>query len=247
MKRYWDLTEKERAELTREQVEEFTRYELMERGVLAVEPLLLEPEPEVELPGKRVYYRPSTRDSRRYACDEWELCFESPEQVEAFLALMPIRIRSHWFGGTIVNAAQPWPADGGAFDVVHLAPEDAVQAAAKEYETLNAVRKRNVEAREAHEKATRAQREALSEMWDDWHRCQAKHARFGRIINTWREYQELAGDDTTARRFLGKVFSDAEVEDAAEWFGVEIPSAEPAQDAVEFESMGMKVAFAPGE
>lgn len=246
MKRYWDLTEKARAELTREQVEEFTRYELMERGVLAVAPLELEPEPEVELPPTRVYYRPSRRDGK-FVYNEWDICFETREQVEQFLRLKPIQIGVHWFGnGQSMLSAEPGSKEL-SFQVVHLANEDDVTQAAHKLALLAATRERNEKRRQVHERDTRLQQEALTRLWANWDLCREKRAKLQRVIDTWREYQELAGDPVKARLFLGKVFSGAEVEDAAEWFGVEIPSAEPAQDAVEFESMGMKVAFAPGE
>ena len=50
---YWSLSEKERANLTREQVEGSADFELMSLGVLAVPPLVLEEEPDVTLPERK--------------------------------------------------------------------------------------------------------------------------------------------------------------------------------------------------
>lgn len=222
---YWELEPKERAALSREQVEGFAQYELMRLGVLAVPPLVLEPEPDVSLPERKSYFRPTTPDVRYGGNqrDQWGIAFETQEQTEAFLALKPIRIRGHYLGHESIESAAPWPADGGQFQIVQLAEEAAVLARSESYRQLSIIRERNTKARREHEEAGRKSREALSEMWDDWQRQTSHGTRLQRIVTTWNEYRRLAPDAQTARRFLAKVFGSPEVEEASEWFGVEIP------------------------
>jgi hypothetical protein len=220
---YWDLSEKERANLTREQVEGFAAFELMRLGVLAVAPLVLEEEPNVALPERKPYFRPSTSDKRYHSRNAWDVAFETQEQAAAFLALKPFHVHSHWTGNDSVACASPWPVDGGEIQVEQLPAEEAVAACAEQYRQLSSVRERNRKAREEHDKASREKNEALAAMWSDWDQQRANQARLQRVISTWSEYQRLAGDDATARRFLAKVYEASAVREAAEWFGTEIP------------------------
>jgi hypothetical protein len=78
MKRYWDCTESERAKLTAEQVEKLLAYELMEQGVLVVEPLKL------------------------------DLGFETVEQAEAARdAIRFRREQAHWQGPHFTRPVKP--------------------------------------------------------------------------------------------------------------------------------------------
>jgi hypothetical protein len=221
---YWDLSEKERANLTREQVEGFAAFELMRLGVLAVPPLVLETEPDVTLPERKPFFRPSTHDPRYNSRDEWGVAFETQEQVRAFLALKPFRVRSHYIASDNLASAAPWPVDGGEFAVVELADEAQVLAKSEAYRQLSGVRERNRKAREEHDKASRQKNEALKAMWEDWEEQRSQQSRLQRVIDTWQEYCRLtSGDEEIAVSFLDKVFDRKTQNEASKWFGVRIP------------------------
>ena len=97
MKTYWDYTERERSEMTEDQVTALLDVELMSKGVLkVVAPILNKIEP-VDLPTETKY-------------EAGGILFVTVEQAQAFLALKLGKA----FTPEQINEANVWfaPADG---------------------------------------------------------------------------------------------------------------------------------------
>jgi len=93
MKTYWDLSEPERAAMTRDDVARYIDAELMLKGVLAVAPLTLVDETPPAL-ATEPYYRVG---------DEYttlDVAFRSEADARAFLGLGPVRVTTEWSLGS---------------------------------------------------------------------------------------------------------------------------------------------------
>lgn len=224
MKTYWDLSEKERAELSSEDVERFAAAELMLKGVLASKPLELVnvpaiPEPDVELfivdGNSHLGYKThaeaeqvaaqATEISTRYLVREWS----GPS----------VQFADHDFARRQVKA-------------VRVYSSSQIDACRAQLEKALSAKEENARRKAAHETSMKAEREALAGMWADWHECGGKSGEMRRVTDVFAEYVRTAGDAVIAARFLLRVFTAEQIREAAEWCGVEIP-LEPEAVAAE--------------
>jgi hypothetical protein len=208
MKRYWDYSESERAKLTAEQVEKFLAYELMERGVLQVEPLNLEEPKPVSLPKRRVFL---LREGDGAYGTMLNLGFETIEQAEACRdAIRFIREQQGWQGPHFTRPVK-------ALQIVSedLPTDDAVTAARSALEAESRIESANETARREYEAACKKVADATSGVWSDWRECQSVEARHQKIRDTLAGYVQMAdGNEAMARAFLAKAFSPDEIEEA---------------------------------
>jgi hypothetical protein len=215
MKTYWDLGERERAELTDERLAQLERIELMSEGVLEVEPFVPEqeqpaPEPDVEVFDVKVGYSVIAT-------------LRTMDAARAFIELRPVVVNSHWSpnGVTIQHENAADELDVGVRRI-HSRAQYGMHAA-----TLieNAkVRERNAAAQKAFEDAMEARSLALATLRQDLAGCRARAAHYARVVRVWKEYTATAGGDAeVAARFLAKAFSRQDITAAAEWYGVYIP------------------------
>jgi len=216
---YWDLEEKERAQLTEAEVEKYCDFELMTAGVLKVKPLVLAtvppmPEPDLELhvPMSDSYHSIDIGSDDAAACgDVINSC---------------VRISAEWVGGKHVDVARPFAKDAEVRIKRVYSAERFAEARAL-IERANSAKAANEKADAEYAEACKKQREALKGLWEDWHECLAKHARLGQIINTWHEYVATAGSEELAAKFLAKAFEHDDIVEAAEWWSVAIPLFAP--------------------
>jgi len=212
---YWDLEPKSRAALSEADVQRYLDAELMLKGVLKVEPLDLDPQPEMPDMAPRTYYKASAFDA----------LFTTAEDALAFARLKPLREHSEWLGnyayGSVkhVEAAEP---EGLTVVTVALPSKDSVLSAKAELERVAALKLANEKKREEHKKAVKLQNEALAGLWDDWHARRAESRQHQKVIDTYEAYVQTAGDHDVAAKFLLKVFSVEQIKDANEWTGVSI-------------------------
>lgn len=215
MKTYWDLSEKERAALSAEDVATYEPLELMEAGVLRVEPYASEPVPTVPAPTRIVYGLKSVYRSMGVA-------FDTEEQARKFLELSPRRVTTDWNGASSVE------------HLVALESTDIVSVAIyteADYKSHRELLKGAAEVRERNEKGERENTEArakrdraISSMWNDWREQCAAERTHRRVIATFDEYVSLAGDRQIAATFLLKVFDAEAIRAAATWFDRDIPT-----------------------
>jgi hypothetical protein len=208
MKRYWDHTEAERAALTGEQVEKLLAYELMEQGVLQVEPLKLEEESEVALPTRRVFM---LREGDGSYGTLLNLGFATIEQAEACRdAIQFIREQQGWQGPHFTRPVK-------ALQVVSedLPTADAVTAARVPLEERSRREQANAAARRTFEEDSKKVANATASVWSDWHEQREAEARRQKIRDTLASYREMTeGNEAMARAFLAKAFPDDDIEAA---------------------------------
>jgi hypothetical protein len=216
MQTYWDLSERERAALSREDVERFADVELMTKGVLRVVAPELEPMPTVPEPDRDVFTVSHPSAGRV------DFCFATAEQARAFVALKPIRRAHHYVDGLWVDYLEEsteWKIAaerGVSEDLATLHRTDFFRA--KEIKARNEKRTNN------HQAAAKAQQEALSSLWADWNTCRDKARQLTRVADTFAEYSKLAGGDAaTAFRFLLRSFTSEQVAEAVDWAVVALP------------------------
>ncbi len=226
MKTYWDLSEKERSELSEAGVEAFLGAELMTKGVLRVDVPKYDDEPEEALPPGLKVFRPKVSDGSAWGGrNELNVGFETEEQVRAFLALKPVSIFSEYVGGSHHIVARPIRHDGETeLQLVEVHAREKLEEHRGQLEKREAIRKSNAAKRDQYEKEAKAQKEVLDGLWSDWLRCGRIAVEMLRILDTYNTYSETAGGDReTAFRFLRKVFTDDQILAAAEWHGFDAP------------------------
>lgn len=238
MKTYWDYEERERAELSEEDVRKLLDFELMEKGVLQVTAPKLEPLVEVALPKTRLCG--IKHESGRYGGTvKLDVLFGSLEAAESFLRLAPL-VRHHDYEA---GASFSKPLFAAAIEPEDVAAEQDVMNAISVLRSNKAAKERNDKAALEYEAAVREMARAGQGVWDDWYACRANKARNQKVMDTLAEYERLAGDRATARAFLGKVFKVAEILAAFEWFGrppepIPPPPATPVRPNESVEPMG---------
>ena len=216
MTTYWDLSERERAELSREDVERYVDAELMLKGVLRVKPPVLAAEPEVPQPTKRFFS--VTVRGQYNSRDHVGVVFETLEQARAFVALAPMCLESEWLEGSSVQfvskAREPEIAEMAALTAEE---KDAAKA---DLSQANAIHAANERAKSQYEENLRKQNDALKGLWSDWCECRDKRVNLQKIADTFDDYvRTVGGDVAIASKFLSKVFPKSDIEDAAAWFG----------------------------
>ncbi len=211
MRRYWDLSNEERAALSREDVEALCRVEAMEKGVTKppiVEEVSEEP-PEMRT---RTLFRPNYHNEygSTSACD---VAFETKEQLDAFVALRPVHVERAW--EIECNIAHPISAEA---EVVTIANDAASALEARK--AWSKAKRVAAEQKQKYEKEKRAYDEAVESVWSDW-REQGRHAfEVERAREKWTEYVGMCdGNERIALGFFLKIHSDGEF--VAEVLGVE--------------------------
>jgi hypothetical protein len=216
MRTYWGLSERDRAELSREDVERYADVELMTKGVLRVEAPKLEPVPQAPDTDLEVF----TVTCRHFGSSD--IYFATEEQARSFLALRPMRRANHYVNGSFIYYVEP-DVEWGV-TVERAVSKGLADLRRAEFAAAIELKKRNDAAIDAHQKAITAQQEALSDMWRDWHRQQGKAHNLKRVVDTLESYTLTAGGDrSVAFRFLRKAFSDDVILEAVEWFEFEVP------------------------
>ena len=208
MKRYWDHTESERAKLTAEQVEKLLAYELMEQGVLQVEPLKLEEETPVPLPARRVYL---LREGDGNYGTMLDLGFETVEQAEAARdAIQFRREQNGWQGPYFTRPVKP-------LQVVaeEMPTQDAVLAAKIPLDEQTRRERANTAERARFEQESKKVADTASGVWADWRECGETEAKHQKIRDTLTDYVRMTdGNGAVARAFLAKAFRVDEIEAA---------------------------------
>lgn len=226
MKRYFDYSEKERSEMTAETVDSLMARELMEAGVVAPKPPVLEDVPRFEATKTRVY-----RVKAGYSYLHG-FAFRTLEDAEAFTRL------------SVVDIESGYPSDltyFKHFDKLGIEPEDVLDQA--EFVRVKETAEKAKSIKTANEKATsdynaecKASRDITEGVWSDWRECREKAARIARIQRTFDEYLNLCdGQGALASRFLAKAYTAEQLQEADEWLGTSFsePSAREVLEAVE--------------
>lgn len=221
MKRYWDLTEKQRSELTAEQVQALLTVELMERGVVKVDAPILRSVDKLKLAMTR-FYTVSCKDTYH----SFDAVFDTVEKANAFIALQPSEMEYDYSCGgseyTFVKAC-------GSYQItpVDLCSQQDVMNLKGTLSKIKADKEANDREIAEYNKAVKAVDEATRGLWDDWHACLNKANRNRKVTNVFEDYVKTCeGDSSLASRFLAKVYSQEQIAEAFTWFDLPIPSTD---------------------
>lgn len=213
MQRYWDLTEKQRAELTREQVTALLDVELMEKGVKKVDPPQLVDVGEITIPTAtcyEVHYR------GEYGSTGSGFAFATAFDAEAFMALKPLKIDHRWQWGSDNKFAMPM-RDMKIVSIALPNEQVMIERAAK-LEQIKAAQEANGRALAAYDEAVKAVKKAVEGVWTDYSECLEKARRVANVEKTRAEYMQLCDNNAElAETFLAKAFKEEELQEAAEW------------------------------
>lgn len=225
MKTYWDLTEKQRAALSRDEVTAFEALELMGAGVLPLAPLVLDVEPVCDDPPTKTVYRVRSNGH------SFDCAFATMEDAQAFLALNPVKCEHSYLASCYTQAVDyTVPLGKTEIVAVDLTTEALFTMQRADMEKRAAVKKENTKREREHKDSAEKRSKALEGMWDDYYRCQGLGRNHDRVVETFHEYTRLTGGDSAlAGKFLLKVFGRTEILAADEWTGVKIdlPSEDP--------------------
>lgn len=214
-KTYWDFEEKERAALTREEVERFLDAELMTKGVLKVEPLVLDVEPEIVEPEAATFHQVGP------------VAFATVAGADAFLKLGAVTIETKYLGGGYRNTVSvAEPIERQAVEK-RLVTANEYASRKGDLDRRQSARDANAKRSEEHQRATKEQDKVLAGVWEDWYRCRNVDETHRKVVTTFENYVKTAGGDKlTAARFLGKVFTFEQIDEARKWTGAAIPDAD---------------------
>jgi len=224
-KTYWDLSEKERAALSGEDVDRFVAAELMRLGVLQVAPLVLDPEPNVVEPAKRLYFQ--VQHGPEYPRTTLDLLFDDEIDAREFIEngnfriVKTERLNDDWSQRIEVTETLMLPR----LTTTEAISADDFREARTALEKRSAIRAANDEREEEWVKEKSKEDDALKGMWADWQRCRGLDAAHRRVSTTLDAYVATAGGDReVAFRFLRKAFTDPQIVAAAEWCGFKAPA-----------------------
>lgn len=207
---YWDFTEKERAELTEQEVERLLDFELMQNGILRVEPLVLQEIEPVDVPHQQFY---CVKSEGLYT--ETNIAFARPEDAKAFLALKPVFVSNDY--ETRTGIAEP--IVNPSFTEKLLATRDTVNAIHHRLKSNAAKVQANERASAEWKKQSAEMEKACRGVWDDWQECREKKRHAEKIAKTKAEYLRLTnGDELMANAFLKKAFEGGQL-DRSRTFG----------------------------
>jgi hypothetical protein len=212
---YWELSEKERAALTRDQCAKFIDFELMQKGVLALEPLELVqvPEPELET---TTYYRLRSGPFHSIA-----LAFLHESHARGVLEYGPIVISSEYLGGESIEFVESCEWTIESVELPRKATIDAARLVLKEATEAKTENERRTR---AHAEQGKAVETATRGLWEDWYACRKKAGDVAKIEATFTKYTGLAGSEETAMKFLRTVFPVAQIAEAETWTGRDMGS-----------------------
>ena len=209
---YFELTDIERANLTDEQLNEYTKIALMEEGIVEVKKPD-EPQPTSDPAKGETYYMPVLKVGYDRDAD---FVFETHEEAEQFLSLNPIYYSKNYQtnrgvveipSNISVKMVQCFEK-GAASD---LDSRDAV------FNTLYAQYKTELAAYEDYLE----KRNAISvKINDDRSELLRKKYRSERLIEVWNDYVETCkGDQDMALTFLLKAYPESEIKEACRFTG----------------------------
>ena len=214
---YWDLTEKERAELTREGVDRYVDAELMAKGCLRAEEMPYEPVPDLPPAQKTTFYEVKIGTTYHDT-----LVFDNIADAEALVALRPGLRNKRYMGGTYSEhkVSVVLPNGEGVITAFEALTEAEYQQHKAAYDRHGAAHKVNEERKSAYADALKAQDEVVSGLWEDWSDCRLKADEHTKVRDTFHKYATITdGDKGTARRFLEQAFSVEQIARTEEWFG----------------------------
>lgn len=215
MKNYWDLSERERSQLTEEEVTDLEKYELMRAGVVRF------PGPEPFLDESPALEKETAWAIRGDRYGSAHIVFLDESKARAALSNGALQLLSDYEtkcdyvkGGLEVVGVSV------VTERTFLEHKAALKAFAQGQNEHNKL----VSDWDARERECD---KALNGLREDWIACRETARLMDRISATMDDYVALSGDEDLARQFLKKAFPSNELRDAERWFDVDFTSDMP--------------------
>ena len=181
MNRYWDMTKRERAELTHEQIEALLTVELMEKGVVKIDPpnlipVIPIPEPDMVLYAPKAGY--GTPDYGYRTADE-----------AARMLNGAVTISSDYIGGKSIKTAKTEDLE---IAEVKVYSKELLTTHRVAIEKNNAAELENSKAKKLWEEADKKVSDATKSLWSDYYECQSLATRMCKVRDTYKEYVALS-------------------------------------------------------
>lgn len=228
MARYWDLENKEKAELTEENVRDLCKTEMMEKGVIDPKaPILLDEKAPV--PKTRIMYDVLRKGDYSYSGDQSVgAVFDSIEDAESFMNLLP-KQEVHC-GRTNTQYIKEF--ENLSVKPIEVADEQDVERFRIDLEKAVENKRINAEAKSEYQKQVKIVQDATSGVWEDWHLCRKEADELERIRGTYVEYMDMCGGITdTAKKFLLKAYNITDCRKALP--DITFEEKEPSDDSKE--------------
>lgn len=223
MQTYWDLSPIDRAALTRDQVDDYIKLELMEKGVIAPKPYTPEPIEDIKLVSVPIYR--VSHNGGRYGADHFNCGFTSQEAAQAFINLNPLAIETDYAVPTSDHLISRKPLTL-TISFGSIIPADALIPLRSALERNEAVKNRNTKAQSEYDKAVKAAETASRDLWTDYYEQKQLAASHAQTLATYDEYVTLAkGDTVAAFAYLCKALPAPTVSAAFAWFNRQEPRA----------------------
>lgn len=209
MKTYWDHSDRERSEMTEDQVRAFLDYELMALGVLKPKAPVLEAVEEVALPAKTFF---------RLKFNDWHdvnVLFVRLEDAMAVSEMQLARAENDYQAGREFGQ----PVSRCTVEKVELPGPESKDAARQALIVEKQRKDRNEKAQSEYAKACQAADKSCEGIWKDWYASREMADKYARIRDTMADYIKLTdGNAEMARTFLAKAFGEDDIRESEEWF-----------------------------
>lgn len=209
---YFELTDIERANLTDEQLDEYTKIALMEEGIVEVRKPI-EPERSGSPAKGETYYMPVLK----VVYDrESDFVFETHEEAEQFLSLRPIYYSKNYQTNRGVVET---PSDVSVKTVQCFEKGLASDLDSKD-SVFNALYTQYKTELAAYEDYLEKRNAVSVKINDDRSELLRKKYRSERLIEVWNDYVETCkGDQDMALTFLLKAYTESEIKEACRFTG----------------------------
>jgi len=218
MQTYWDFTKKERAAMTREEVQKWLDAELMVKGVAKVVAPKLDEVPKVESPAKITRYRIKAKNTSYWnTYDVSNFVFEKIEDARAFAEMYPQHLEES--GGKKYIR----PLEEISIEPIECITHADYLSIKSSIDAAEEIKRRNDQLTSAYNKASKEMNDCLKGVWDDWGCCRDEQDEHRSLLNLLADYKKIAGDDAVATKFLLKIRTPEQIKAAHEWFDMPVP------------------------
>lgn len=201
MKKWDDLTTKEIAELSREEVQKYIEIELMVQGIENPKPPYYEDEPDSTLEKKDKYFQVGS------------LLFKTAEEANAVLNLNPYK--EDYIYAVSYNHKFAVPLDNKDIQQVFFYRQEDIQSQKENIKLSEKVKSSNNQKKYAYDNALNAVAKIENPMLLSWEQAKDRKLFLSKIRDTFEDYKKLCnGDAGLALSFLHKVYSADEIQEA---------------------------------
>jgi hypothetical protein len=212
MKRYWDLSKKERAHLTQEELNRFCDVHLMEEGVVVSKLTLEEVPEEPEVPMETGYRL--QHESEGYTSTT-SIVFKNEKDAATFMNLKGLRVIVYEYEtkrDCLVLLERP------SIQPISMPRKVDLAEMKGSIRTINEIKDRNKAAEREYKEQLKKKEEVIQPLVDDYQECRDLDHLYETIHKTLIEYMFLAENNKDiAMGFLKKAYSEENIKNMIEW------------------------------